>query len=106
VGGRAPSFQDEELVAGIADLQVEAELAGDAEWGTPPRLLPLGEVPAGARIRTLRLWVLAEGDMADGASGQRPPLAYANREWPPRQSRSGRLAASRQVEPRNAGARR
>jgi prepilin-type N-terminal cleavage/methylation domain-containing protein len=105
VGGSSPAFQDEELVTGIADLQVEAELAADAEWGTLPRVLPLGEVPANARIRTLRLWVLAEGDMADGASDQRPPLAYANREWPARQSRFGRLVTSRQVEPRNAGAR-
>jgi len=106
VGGTAPSFQDEELVQGIGDLQVEAGLATDTAAGAPSRFLPLGDVPPGTPIRTLRLWVLAEGDMADGADGQRPALAYANREWPARSSRTARLVASRVVEPRNAGARR
>ena len=106
VGGTAPSFQDEELVQGIGDLQVEAGLATDTSAGVPFRFVPLGEVPPGTAIRTLRLWVLAEGDIADGADDLRPALAYANRDWPARSSRTARLVASRVVEPRNAGARR
>lgn len=106
VGGITPAFQDEELVSGIADLQVEAEFVTDDAAAMASGVLPIGEVPAGARIRTLRMWVLAEGDMSDGAGVRRPPLAYANREWPARNSRTGHLVAHRVVEPRNAGARR
>jgi hypothetical protein len=105
VGGTAPSFQDEELVQGIGDLQVEAGLATGTGTGAPSRFVPLDDVPPGTAIRTLRLWVLAEGDMADGADDQRPALAYANRDWPARSSRTARLVASRVIEPRNAGAR-
>lgn len=107
VGGTTPAFQDEELVSGIGDLQVEAELAGAAGPGAlPSTYVPLADVPAGTPIRTLRLWVLAEGDMADGSSARRPALAYANREWSAMTSPRARLVASRIVEPRNAGARR
>lgn len=106
VGGASPSFQDEELVAGIADLQVEAEFTSDVDAAGPTGALPLGEVPEGARIRTIRLWVLAHGDMADGVTAHRPALRFANREWPATASLEGRLLASRTVEPRNAGTRR
>jgi len=107
VGGTSPAFQDEELVPGIGDLQVEASLAPGEEPGLPPgAYVPIGEVPAGARIATLRLWVLVQGDLADGASEWRPALAYANRTWPARSSRQARIVASRVIEPRNAGARR
>jgi len=106
VGGTTPSFQDEELVRGIGDLQVEAGLATEPGSGVPSRYVPLGDVPGGTPIRTLRLWVLAEGDMADGADERRPAVAYSNRDWPARSSGAARLVASRVVEPRNAGARR
>ncbi len=107
VGGTTPAFQDEELVPGIGDLQVEASFAPGSGAGTPPGpYVPIDDVPDGVQIHTLRLWVLAEGDMADGAAGGRPALAYANREWPARSSREARLLASRVVEPRNAGSRR
>jgi len=105
VGGVAPSFQDEELVPGIGDMQVEAGLATEPGTDTPFRYVALGEVPEGTRVRTLRLWILAEGDMADGDGDLRPALNYADRNWPARSSRQARLVASRIVEPRNAGMR-
>lgn len=105
VGGTAPSFQDEELVSGIGDLQVEVEVAPrEGAAAGPDGYLPLGAVPGTAR--TLRVWILAQGDLADGADASRPALAYANREWPAVSSRFARLSAGRVVEPRNAGARR
>lgn len=106
VGGTTPSFQDEELVRGVGDLQVEAALAADRASVAASGYVPLGDLPVGTPVRTLRLWVLAEGDMADGDDEQRPALVYANREWPSRSSQTARLVASRVVEPRNAGARR
>ena len=105
VGGAVPAFQDEELVAGIADLQVEIEYVTGIGAGATSSALPIGEGPAGAKVRTVRLWVLAEGDMADGMTTHRPALSFANRAWPATESLAGRLLASRTVEPRNAGTR-
>lgn len=104
VGGTAPSFQDEELVAGIEDLQVEAGVHRDGEMsGTIDRHLPLDGIGAGARVRVLRIWVLVRSDVADPVPVPLPALAYANRELPPETSRYRRLLASRSFELRNAG---
>ena len=51
IGGASPAFQDEELVAGIGDLQVEAELAPADGLSLPAEsYVPIGDVPDGARI--------------------------------------------------------
>ena len=69
VGGIRPAFQDEELVAGIADLQLELGFddAGDGDtavdrWATP------GDAVAGATLRAVRLTLEAQSDVAE--SGQ------------------------------------
>lgn len=87
VGGARPAFQDEELVSGIADLQVAIGLddpldADDAvdRWAVPGDL-------AGGVPRALRIDLEAISNIAE------PGLAGANR----------RKRASRIVELRNAG---
>lgn len=102
VGGSAAAFQDEELVPGIADLQVEALVDPDSlDPGQAAGYLPLSAVPAAARIRSLRIWVLMQGDLPEGGSIALPGLSYANRILPPTQDRRRRLLASRSVAPRN-----
>jgi hypothetical protein len=66
VGGARPAFQDEELVAGIADLQVEFGLddAADTDdvvdrWAAP------GDATGGATLRALRLTLEAQSDVAE-----------------------------------------
>jgi type II secretory pathway pseudopilin PulG len=104
VGGSAPAFQDEELVAGVEDLQVEAGIA-DPEGDDPAllRYVPLDALPAGAQLRSIRLWVLVRGDAPDTSALQWPALAYANRSHGPETSRFPRLLASRTVALRNPG---
>lgn len=101
VGGSAPSFQDEELVAGIEDLQVEATIQAA---GAGVRHVPLDGIGAGVNVLALRIWVLVRSDVADPAPVALPALAYANRELPPETSRYRRLLASRTFQLRNAGA--
>lgn len=104
VGGSVPSFQDEELVAGIEDLQVEAAVRGnDDTSGATNRYVPLDLIGAAARVRALRIWVLVRSDVADPAPVSLPALAYANRELRAETSRYRRLLASRFFELRNAG---
>jgi hypothetical protein len=89
VGGSRPAFQDEELVAGIADLQVEFGIddASD-EDAAVDRWAPPGDVDAGGTLRALRLTLEARSDVAE--PGQ------------PGRSRSKR--AARVIGLRNAGA--
>lgn len=103
VGGASPSFQDEELVAGIEDLQVEAAPHGDEADASATRYRPLDDLGPGERVRALRVWVLVRSDVADPAPALLPALTYANRELPPETSRYRRLLASRSFELRNAG---
>ncbi len=105
VGGTRPAFQDEELLTGVADLQVEAGIdeIGDGEE-VIDRYVHLGAVPADARIRALRLWVLVESEGRGTPAAARPALRYSNRELEPDSSRRRRLVAARTVHLRNAGA--
>lgn len=106
VGGAAPAFQDEELVAGVEDLQVEASILAGGTYpdGVSP-FLPLGSLPPDARIHAVRLWVLIRSELPEPLSEPLPSLAYSNRTWPVQVARQRRMLASRVVEPRNAGAR-
>jgi type IV pilus assembly protein PilW len=91
VGGSRPAFEDEELLPGVADLQVEFGLV--AADGAAERYVGPAELPAGASVRSVRLWLLLRGD--------RPALAYANRAWPAERSRLRRLLATRSIALRN-----
>ena len=104
VGGTTPAFQDEELVAGVEDLQVEAAVLGsDTSAGGVSPFLPLGNLPRGARIHAIRLWVLVRSELPEPLVEPLPSLAYSNRMWPAQVARQRRQLASRVVEPRNAG---
>jgi len=102
IGGSRPAFQDEELVTGVEDLQVEIGLdsADDSDsavdrWVTPQ------PVPADGTPRAIRLWIRARSDLAEGMAMTQPSLAYSNREEPSRSSRYRRKLVSRVVELRN-----
>jgi type IV pilus assembly protein PilW len=88
VGGARPAFQDEELVSGIADLQllVGVDDPADAD-GTVDRWIRPGEPAAGALPRALRIELEA---MSDVPERDQPNFARRKR-------------VSRVVELRNAG---
>jgi hypothetical protein len=89
VGGTRPGFQDEELVSGIADLQILLGLddATDAD-GAVDRWVRPGEATGGATPRALRIELEAVSDVPER---DQPGLARRKR-------------VSRVVELRNAGA--
>jgi len=89
VGGSRPAFQDEELVAGIADLQLEFGIddAADADAAVDRWVPPDGLMDAGV-LRALRLTLEARSDVVEAGY--------------PGGSRSKR--ASRVIALRNAGA--
>lgn len=106
VGGTAPAFQDEELVAGVEDLQVEVSFVGEgAAADAVSPFMPLGDLPQGARIHAVRLWVLVRSELPEPLVEPLPSLVYSNRMWPAQFARQRRHVGSRVVEPRNAGGR-
>jgi len=102
VGGTRPAFEDEELIAGVADLQVEYGLAAEtAAVAAPTRYVSPAELPAGAQVSALRLWLLVRSDVPESQLIDLPPLDYANRSWPAERSRYRRALATRSVALRN-----
>ncbi len=89
VGGTRPAFQDEELVAGISDLQIEFGLDDqvDANDAVDRWVSPAGAV-AGGTLRALRLTLEARSDIPE--AGQ--------------PGRSRRKRVTRVIGLRNAGA--
>ena len=102
VGGTTPAFQDEELVSGVADLQVELGVddISDGDDATDA-YVALDAVPAGMRVRSARLWVLVQSDLPEPSAMMLPALEYAGRRIDATQSRRPRLLASRTIELRN-----
>jgi hypothetical protein len=88
VGGTRPAFQDEELVSGIADLQVELGLDDPADPdASVDRWVRPGEPTAGGVTRALRIELEARSDIVER---DQPGL-------------SRRKRAARVVELRNTG---
>lgn len=96
-GATGPRFQDEELVRGVEDLQVEFGLDGpDADevperYGTPSERLP-DETP-----RTVRFWLLVRADDRDPTWRSTTRWAYSNRVVPPAPDAFRRVVVSRTV---------
>jgi len=102
VGGIRPAFQDEELVTGVEDMQVEFGLddpddADDAidRWVTPAGI-PTEDTP-----RAIRLWIRARSDTPESQEVVQPAVDYSNRAAPSVSSRFRRKLASRVIELRN-----
>lgn len=90
VGGTRPAFQDEELVSGIADMQIEIGVDDPADSDTAvDRWIRPGEPQLESSIRALRLELEARSDVPEPAQ--------------PGMSRRKRVA--RVIELRNHGAR-
>jgi type IV pilus assembly protein PilW len=102
IGGIRPAFQDEELVTGVEDLQVEFGLddPDDADDAIDRWVTPSG-IPADDTPRAIRLWIRARSDTPEGQAVVEPAVAYSNRAAPPVSSRFRRKLASRVIELRN-----
>jgi len=100
VGGSAPAFQDEELVPGVIDLQVEAGLDLDGD-GTEDTRSALVDLDADATVQSVYLWILVRSDLPEAVDSSWPALAYSDRRLDAEWSRWPRLLATRSVRLRN-----
>ncbi|MFZ2507405.1 MAG: PilW family protein [Steroidobacteraceae bacterium] len=102
VGGNRPAFQDEELVMGVEDMQLEFGLDDPQdEDDAIDRWVGPAAFAAADTPRAIRIWIRARSDTPERAPLQLPALSYANRAEPPLSSRYRRKLSSRIIELRN-----
>jgi type IV pilus assembly protein PilW len=102
IGGAHPAFQDEELVTGIEDMQLEFGLDDQADadnsvdrWVTPAAI-SMQDTP-----RAMRIWIRARSDTPENAPVIFPAAAYSNRVGASGSGRYRRKLSSRVIELRN-----
>lgn len=95
-----PSVGDEEIAAGVEDLQVTigADVDGD---GTLDAHFAPGTMPVGARPVCVRVWLRVVALERDNPPGGAPLSNYADRVWPAVDDGRSRLLLSKTVFLRN-----
>lgn len=95
-----PSLGDEELAAGVEDLQltIGADVDGD---GTLDAHFAPGAVPSGAEPVCVRVWLRVVALERDNPPGGTPATSYADRTWPAVDDGRSRLLLSKTVFLRN-----
>jgi type IV pilus assembly protein PilW len=102
IGGSRPAFQDEELVPGVEDMQVEFGLDDlDDEDGSVDRWVTPAAIPANDTPRAIRLWIRARSDTPENPAFNLPALSYSNRVEASGSGRYRRKLSSRVIELRN-----
>jgi type IV pilus assembly protein PilW len=102
IGGSRPAFQDEELVTGVEDMQVEFGLDSlDDDDSSVDRWVTPAEVPALDTPRAIRLWIRVRSDTPENPPIILPALGYSNRVESSGSSRYRRKLSSRVIELRN-----
>jgi type IV pilus assembly protein PilW len=79
VGGAAgPAMQDEEIIPGVQDLQVQFGLDVNGDGTVERYVNPQDAIPAGARISTVQLWLLVVSEEREGGFTDARKYTYAN----------------------------
>ncbi len=80
--GTVPTFQDEEILAGVEDLQVQFGIDYTGSTGSVQQYVdPLNaaQLPLGAQVVAVRLWLLVRADAMETGFTDNHTYAYANR---------------------------
>jgi type IV pilus assembly protein PilW len=76
--GGDPSMRDEEVIAGVQDLQVQFGLDVNGDGTVERYVNPEDAIPAGARISTVQLWLLVVAEEREVGFTDDREYAYAN----------------------------
>jgi len=80
--GTVPTFQDEEILAGVEDLQVQFGIDYTGATGVVQQYVDpvaAASLPAGAQIVAIRLWILVRADAMETGFVDNRTYAYGNR---------------------------
>jgi type IV pilus assembly protein PilW len=95
-----PGVSDEEIAAGVEDLQfrIGLDVDRDARVDTyaEPGPLPIGAVPV-----TVQVWLRLRSQERDGTRGSSPAVIYADRVWPATTDGYDRIHVTKTIHLRN-----
>ena len=80
--GTVPTFQDEEILAGVEDFQVQFGIDYTGTTGVAQQYVDpvaAGALPSGAQIVAVRLWVLIRSDTLEPGFTDNRTYVYGNR---------------------------
>jgi type IV pilus assembly protein PilW len=80
--GVTPTFQDEEILPGVEDLQVQLGIDPSGTTGIASQYVDpvtAANIPAGAQVVSVRLWILVRADQPETGFVDSRIYAYANR---------------------------
>jgi type IV pilus assembly protein PilW len=95
-----PAIQDEVVIPGIQDLQLQFGVDTDSDSRTDRYVNP-ESVPAGARVISVRIWLLAVSDEAEAGFTNDKAFAYANINHGAFNDSRRRLLVSKTIQLRN-----
>jgi type IV pilus assembly protein PilW len=76
--GGAPRIQDDEIIPGVQDMQVQFGIDVDGDGTVERYVNPQDVIPAGARIATVQLWLLVVAEEREIGFQDNRAYAYAN----------------------------
>jgi hypothetical protein len=80
--GTVPTFQDEEILPGVEDLQVQLGIDYTGSTGIAQQYVnpvAAAALPSGAQVVAIRIWLLVRSDTAEPSFTDNRTYAYGNR---------------------------
>lgn len=97
-----PAFQDQEIVPGVEDLQIQLGIDPSGLGGTATRYVnPDDVIPAGAQVVAVRVWILVRSDNPEVGFTDGRTYTYGNRNYTPNDG-FRRVLFSRTIQVRNS----
>lgn len=97
-----PIIRDEEIVPGVEDLQVQFGIDDGPLDGNVDRYVNPGAVPVGARIASVRIWLLVIAEDIEVGFANDRDWEYANADHGPQNDPRRRTLISKTIQIRNA----
>jgi type IV pilus assembly protein PilW len=95
-----PNVGDEEIAAGVEDLQVRVGMDTDDDGNADTYVNP-GQWPPGAAPVVVQLWLRVRSQERDAALGELASISYADRTWPATSDGYRRVLVASTIQLRN-----
>jgi type IV pilus assembly protein PilW len=78
--GGVPQFRDQEVIAGVEDMQVQFGIDPAGNTGIATRYVDPNGVPAGAQVVAVRIWLLVRSDVGENGFTDSRVYQYGDRQ--------------------------
>jgi hypothetical protein len=102
LAGGGPVFDDQEVMPGVEDLQVQFAIDTTDFNGVATRYVNPDAVPVGAQVAAVRIWLVMRAERAETGFKDNRPYVYADRNIPASNDAFRRVLVSRTIQLRNS----